>query len=337
MAYTTIKKPSDYFETTTYTGGATDVSSLSFQPDLVWAKKRDGAEAHGLFDSVRGALKALKPNADNAEATRSGSLTSFDSDGWSMGGSDGIISSSGYNYVGWSWKAGTTGSGTTNANKSYNYSVNTTSGFSIIKYTGSGASGHEIPHGLSATPKFIITKRLESTQDWIVYSAAIPGNYVKLNSTTAAFSYTYITSTDNTEYTIGVGGADINNADETYIAYCFAEKQGYSKFGSYTGNGSTDGTFVYTGFKPAFVICKRTNSTGNWIMFDSKRDGFNSQNDNLYTNTTTAEQSDGALDIFSNGFKCTVTGTDVNGSGSSYIYMAFAEQPLVGDNPATAR
>jgi len=155
MAYSSILKPSDYFETTTYTGGATDVSSLSFQPDFVWAKKRDGTENHGLFDAVRGATKTLNSNTNSAESTRSGSLTSFDSDGWSMGGSDGIISASGSTYVGWGWKANGQGSANTDGSINTTYtSANTTSGFSISKYTGTGSEA-TVGHGLGVTPKIV--------------------------------------------------------------------------------------------------------------------------------------------------------------------------------------
>jgi len=341
MAYTTIKKPSDYFETTTYTGGATDVSSLNFQPDFVWTKKRDGAEAHGLFDSVRGATKALKPSADNAEATRSGSLTSFDSDGWSMGGSDGIISSSGYNYVGWSWKANGAGVANTDGSISSTVSANTTSGFSIVSYSGSN-SNSTVGHGLGVAPRVIIIKRLNVADNWrVLHMSAGNDNTAHLNLTSAFSSSAVFQNTSPTSSVFSLVGnnASVNQSGSTYIAYCFADVQGFSKFGSYTGNGSTDGTFVYTGFKPAFILVKQTNSTASWTILDNKRDSFNVTEKRLFPDGADAEvvSANGNTDFLSNGVKMRIGHANINASGSTYIYMAFAEEPLVGDNPATAR
>ena len=341
MAYTTIKKPSDYFETTTYTGGATDVSSLNFQPDFVWTKKRDGAEAHGLFDSVRGATKALKPSADNAEATRSGSLTSFDSDGWSMGGSDGIISSSGYNYVGWSWKANGAGVANTDGSISSTVSANTTSGFSIVSYSGSN-SNSTVGHGLGVAPRVIIIKRLNVADNWrVLHMSAGNDNTAHLNLTSAFSSSAVFQNTSPTSSVFSLVGnnASVNQSGSTYIAYCFADVQGFSKFGSYTGNGSTDGTFVYTGFKPAFILVKQTNSTASWTILDNKRDSFNVTEKRLFPDDANEEvvSANGNTDFLSNGVKMRIGHANINASGSTYIYMAFAEEPLVGDNPATAR
>ncbi len=351
MAYTNIKKPSDYFETTTYTGGATDVSSLSFQPDFVWAKKRDGVENHGLFDAVRGATETLNSNTTSAESTRSGSLTSFDSDGWSMGGSDGIISASGSTYVGWAWKANGAGSANTDGSISSTVSVNTTSGFSIVSYTGNGANNDTatIGHGLGVAPSMIIVKGINATASWITTNT-INGwnNVLELNSTAAnaantyAFGSTGIPPT-STVFTVAAasGQHHTNTNGDTYIAYCFNDVQGYSKFGSYIGNGNADGSFIYTGFSPAFVMIKETTGTGKWVMKDNRRTGINVNQSTIYANETEAEGTPGyeLIDLLSNGFKQRGTGSYVNGSGTPYIYMAFAEQPLVGTNniPATAR
>jgi hypothetical protein len=347
MAYSTITKPKLYFETTTYTGGATDVSSLSFQPDWVWAKKRSGAENHGLFDSVRGATKALNSNTTSAEDTRSGSLTSFDNDGWSMGGSDGIISASGSTYVGWAWKAnGAVSNNNNNDGQQYStVSANTTAGFSIVSYTGTG-SNTNYGHGLGVAPKMIIVKnRSDSSGHWRVYHAS-QGNtkYANLDGT-AAFSASSTTwnNTTPTNSVFYVGSdSRANGSGNAMIAYCFAEKKGYSKFGSYEGNGNVDGAFVYTGFKPAWIMVKRAGGVTNWQIQDSKRDGFNDQNKRILANVNEAEKTSQMWDQLSNGFKIRVTSENANGSGMSYIYMAFAEEPLVanvGTNgvPATAR
>jgi len=347
MAYSSILKPSDYFETTTYTGGATDVSSLSFQPDFVWAKKRDGTENHGLFDAVRGATKTLNSNTNSAESTRSGSLTSFDSDGWSMGGSDGIISASGSTYVGWGWKANGTGSANTDGSINTTYtSANTTSGFSISKYTGTGSEA-TVGHGLGVTPKIVFFKRLDSSANWVVQTPLL-GNRVQLvlNDTSAENTDSRLGASDNwsnSVFTVGTYG-DMNGSGGTYIAYCFAEKKGYSKFGSYTGDGNTNGPFIYTGFKPAFVLIKSSSDTGNWHLADNKRIGFNPWNYRIQPSDSNAEYQGSAIysDFLSNGFNLRNSDTDSNGSGRTYIYMAIAEEPLVANSgtdgvPATAR
>ena len=342
MAYTNINKSKEHFETTTYTGGATDVSTLNFKPDFVWAKKRSGSENHGLFDAVRGATKTLSSNATSAESTRSGSLTSFDNDGWSMGGSDGIISASGSTYVGWAWKANGAGSSNTDGTITSTVSANTSSGFSIVSYTGNGTSGATVGHGLGSAPKMIITKTLSTVDSWYVYSESL-GNTKRLglnDTSSEATSSTYWNSTTPTSSVFTLGNNSGNNGSGTaMIAYCFAEKQGYSKFGSYVGNGSSDGSFCYLGFKPAFIMTKSSNlSNSHWTIFDNKRPSYNSAY-RIYPNDSITESTSEALDILSNGFKLRNTSTTNNGSGSTYIYMAFAEAPLVGSNnvPCTAR
>jgi len=352
MAYSSIVKPGDYFEATTYTGGATDVSSLSFQPDFVWAKKRSGSENHGLFDAVRGATKTLSSNNTDAESTRGGSLTSFDSDGWSMGGSDGIISASGSTYVGWAWKAGNSaGSANTDGSINSTVSVNTTAGFSIVKWTGNNGAGATVGHGLGSIPKIVLVKNSQqSGYNWVMYHASL-GNTKRiwLDLTNAADTNTSSwnnTTPSSSVFTLGSSGE--TNGSGEMIGYCFAEKAGYSKFGSYIGNNNADGPFIYTGFKPAFVIAKNTTSSGfSWELFDNKRnatDGVaNVIEKRLFPDSNAAEgsNSDGYLDFVSNGFKIRKTG-DTNENNSTYIYMAFAENPLVANSgtngvPATAR
>ena len=347
MAYTTINKSTDYFNTKLYTGnGSTQsITGVGFQPDMVWTKQRDAVRNHVLFDAVRGATNGVKPNESQAEFTWTNSVTSFDTNGFSVGGA-GEVNYSGGSMASWNWKAGTTGSGTTGGSgtaKAYSYSVNTTAGFSIVKYAGNGSAGHTIPHHLGAVPKMIIVKDLTDNEAWRVYHAGLgsASKYLELNSTLAE-------TTDNaiwdgatpTSSGFLVGSANpVNNSTHDYIAYCFAQKTGYSKFGTYTGNGNADGTFVYTGFKPAFVIQKSSVSTYDWVILDNKRDSFNVVNESLYANLSNAEQTSNDTDFLSNGFKLRSTAAGNNGNGTTFIYMAFAEAPLVGTNnvPANAR
>ena len=343
MAYTTIKKPSDYFNTKLYTGNATDntaITGLDFAPNWVWIKNRTGVNSHALFDTVRGATKYIESDTSDAEATDATFLKSFTSDGFVLG-TGGRVNNSGQNYASWNWLANGAGSANTDGSISSTVSANTTSGFSIVSWSGSGANA-TIGHGLGAEPKMIFLKIRTGTNNWQVYNKSIgSGNALFLNTTDASSSNTSWQSTDATSSVFYVsGGGAVNGSGQDFIAYCFAEKQGYSKFGSYTGNGSTDGTFVYTGFKPAFVIIKKTTAGDDWYMNTGKINGYNVQNDFLAPNTSAAEVVDNTaqpIDMISNGFKMRGTGTGNNSSGVSYIYMAFAEEPLVGDNPATAR
>jgi len=347
MAYTTINKSTDYFNTKLYTGnsGTQALTGVGFQPDWVWIKGRSTAYSHNIYDAVRGVTKIIKSNSDGVEDTQSTSLTAFDTDGFTLGSYD----ESNYNsrtYASWNWKAGG-GQGSSNTAGSINTtytSVNTTSGFSISKYTGTGSAGATVGHGLGVAPKMIIVKGLTYADVWIVGGDNLGGwnKEMYLNSTSAvatnnnAFNGVAPTSS---VFTLGSGNGT-NKSGDTYIAYAFAQKQGYSKFESYTGNGNADGTFVYTGFKPAFVMVKESSSTGSWCIFDNKRLGYNPKNPRLYPNNSNAEDaSETIFDIVSNGFKIRGDQSDTNASGQTYIYMAFAEAPLVGSNnvPCTAR
>ena len=340
-----INKSTDYFETTTYAGGTTSITSLDFSPDWVWAKKTTGAENHGLFDSVRGATKTLNSNTTSAESTRGGSLTSFDSNGWSMGGADGIISAPGSDYVAWSWR-GSDSSAVSNTDGSITSTVsaNTTSGFSIVTYTTSSSGTDTIGHGLGVKPDVLITKSRDNTYNWDILHHSINDNGVgRMTFTTNGYltgSNPYASTTPTSS--VFSFSADFYGASNN-VTYCFAEKKGFSKFGKYIGNGSSDGTFVYTGFKPAFILIKCTSTTTNWLMRDNKRDPFNESITPLSPNLNLGESSFtpsiNEVDILSNGFKLRDTYVDQNQSGSTYIYMAFAENPLVGTNniPATAR
>ena len=351
MAYTDIDKPSDYFVTKLFTGnGSTQsITGLDFQPDWVWFKNRSSTQNHRLFDSVRGAGKNIVSNNTGAEIDAGtgtdGQLRSFTSDGFTVG-SDGSVNHNNENIVSWNWKAGTSVSGTTTGSgtgKAYSGSVNTTSGFSIIKYIGNGTAGHSIPHHLGITPEIIIAKRLSDAGEWYVFSTGM-GNtkHMRLNQTGAEDTANTIwnnTSPTSSVFTVGTN-VDMNTNNDPVIAYSFNSVQGFSKMGEYTGNGNADGPFIYTGFKPAFVMIKRTvGGTDNWVMYDNKRSPFNEANENLAANASSTTNTGIKIDMLSNGFKCRVTEGNTNVSGNTYTYMAFAENPFVASNynAATAR
>jgi len=345
MAYTTIKKPSDYFNTVLYTGtGATQsITGVGFQPDFIWGKGRTLAGYnHGVVDIVRGTGKNIYTNLADAEETYSTGVTSFDSDGFSVG-SGNVFNNGSNTYVAWNWLANnTSGSSNTVGDINSTVSVNTTSGFSIVSYTGTGSTA-TVGHSLGVAPKMYIVKRRDAGgASWCVYHASV-GNTgaLFLNSdaaTSVSSSYWNNTSPTANVFTVGGTNQAVNASGGTYIAYCFADVKGFSKFGSYVGNGNADGTFVYTGFKPAFVLIKNTTSGELWEMFDNKRIGYNPKNNRIYANEGNAEDTSAErLDLLSNGFKIRTTGSHVNEAASTIIYMAFAEEPLVGDNPATAR
>ena len=347
MAYTDIDKPSDYFETKLWTGNSTDdtaITGLDFAPNWVWIKNRTDTNSHALFDTVRGATKYIESDTTDAEATGATFLKSFTSDGFVLG-TGGRVNNNAKLYASWNWKAGTTGSGTTTGTgtgKAYSYSVDTTSGFSIIKYLGNGSAGHTIPHHLGAKADFVIIKGLASGRRWSVGTSSL--GWTKelfLEATDAVGTSTAAwndTAPSSTVITLGTGGNG-NTNDETYIMYAFSTKTGYSKFGSYVGNGNADGTFVYTGQKSAFIMVKSTGGESNWQMSDNKRNTFNEVNKHLRANSSGAEFTNYPIDFLSNGFKLRATDTDTNGSGTTYIYMAFASEPFTTSSgvPATAR
>ena len=353
MAYTTINKSTDYFNTKLYTGNgaaARGITGVGFQPDWVWVKARSVGYPHITWDSARTNKASLCTNTTAAEVTTTArTLTSFDSDGFTTPNVTGdIFNDSGTDFASWNWKANGTGSANTDGSISSTVSANTTSGFSIVSYTGTGANA-SIGHGLGVAPKVVLIKSLSSTEDWSFYfldtSVAYNNvnNYLELNTTNASAGDSgarFGVYSNFTTSTFGVGNDNATNASgSNYIAYCFVDVQGYSKIGKYTGNGSSDGTFVYTGMKSAFVMVKRTDSTSDWTIFDNKRPGYNLINKALYPNGEWAEGTGDALDFTSNGFKWRVNSSAYNGSGGDYIYMAFAEAPLVGTNnvPANAR
>ena len=344
MAYTTIPKSSAYFEPEIYTGNGSSktISTLNFQPDWVWIKNRATTDMNVLFDSLRGATKRIASDSTAAEATEAQDLTAFNTNGFTVGTS-GAVNTNNVSYASWNWKAN--GAGSSNTDGSINTtktSANTTSGFSISTYTGTGANA-TVGHGLGVTPKMFIVKRLNSTGAFRTYVEPL-GNLgqLALNATDEVSDVASMwNSTSPTNSTISIGThAGVNASGGTYVAYCFADVQGFSKIGSYIGNGHANGTFAYTGFKPAFILVKNTgNSARNWQIYDNKRIGYNYNNYRIATNLPQTEESNLNIDIYSNGFKTLTTDADVNENAKTYIYMAFAEEPLVGSNnvPATAR
>ena len=337
-----INKPNEYFNTKLYSGNSStqSLTGVNFQPDFTWIKERNASEHHYLFDVVRGVTNFIYTNLTNAEASNANSLTAFDSDGFTLG-NYADINESGKTYASWNWLAGGTASSNTDGSITSNVSANTTSGFSIVSYTGTGANA-TVGHGLGVAPKMVIIKnRTTAAQNWPCYHSALGGTQaIELNNSSAAFTdSTRFNDTDPTSSVFSIGtSTDVNASSASIIAYCFAEKKGFSKIGSYTGNGSTDGPFVYTGFKPAWLLVRRT-AGNNWHLYDNKRDSFNVADAVLYPNTGGPEGTDTTADFLSNGFKLRTTVNFANGSGETIIYMAFAENPLVGTNniPATAR
>jgi hypothetical protein len=353
MAYTTIDDPSAYFHTQLYTGDGSsdnaitnDANSGDFKPDWLWIKSRSYADLHNVFDSSRGRDKRIFPNLSNAEGSSSPDnfLKSFDTDGFTTG-NDAGMNTNGGTLVAWQWKAngGTTASNTDGSITS-TVQANTTAGFSIVTYTGTGSNA-TIGHGLGVAPSWVLCKDRDGTGVWVTWQNTLAGNQaLELQSTNGvADEPTSWNSTvpSSTVFSVGTRGGT-NASSNNFVAYCFAEKQGFSKFGSYTGNGNADGTFVYTGFKPAWIMTKRIDANNEaWNIQDNKRSPFNVQ-DNFIQIDSDAEGSAGGTgiwDALSNGFKLRQNLSSTNNSGSNYIYMAFAESPFVSSKgvPTTAR
>lgn len=356
MAYTTITDPSVYFQTQLFTGtgsslSVTNTGNADLQPDLVWIKNRDIAASHVLTDTTRGATKSLFPDQTSGESTETQQLTSFNSDGFTVGTSNNV-NGNGNGSVAWQWKAngGTTVTNTDGATNGYNTTVqaNQTAGFSIVKFNApfdQGNGRYNLGHGLGATPEFIITKCSGASADWYVYHKDMGGSniYLRLNLTAA-------TSTTGARYTFyeptfssTIFNMDWNNIllqNQDFICYCFVGVQGFSKFGSYVGNGNADGPFIYTGFKPGFVMIKERNAVEEWFILDSKRNTFNAVDKTLYASGNYAEGTGAQyIDFLSNGIKIRNNHTGTNTSGNTYLYMTFAENPFVATNavPTTAR
>jgi len=348
MAYTNIDDPSAYFQAAIYNGSnslqaITNDGNSDLKPDWLWIKIRSSTEDHMLVDSTRGVTKYLSSNSTGAEATVTSRVETLDTDGFTLNGASNPVNALGGTYVAWQWKAnGGTTSSNTDGSITSTVQANQDAGFSIVTYTTAGSTA-TIGHGLGAKPDVILLKKRNGAISWYVRHVSTGTSYLNLNLTSAAVSNpaaTWTTTEPTTSvYSIGTS-TDFNISGGEYVAYCFAEKQGYSKFGKYVGNGSTNGTFVYTGFKPAFIMCKRTDGAGNsWDMHDSARDPSNPSGTTFYADTAGAELTGNNVDLLSNGFKQRDTSANRNGSGNTYIYMAFAENPFTTSTgiPTTAR
>ena len=346
MAYTTINKSTDHFNTKLYTGTGSSnaITGVGFQPDFTWIKITSEANNHELYDAVRGVTKRIYSDQNSAEDTNSYGLTAFGTDGFTVSTGNAVNKSSG-SFASFNWKANGAGSSNSDGDITATVSANTTSGFSIVKYTGNGSSGATVGHGLGSDVKMVMCKGLGDTYGWKVFHTNLTSGKTLVLNTNAAedTDANRIASANASTFTTS-GTFSVNESGSDYVAYCFAEKTGFSKFGSYTGNGNANGAFIYTGFKPAFIIIKRINATENWVMENNKSRTYNPSYDFLLADSS-SNPSPGAadnyqkLDILSNGFKSRTTSVYSNASGGTYIYMAFAAAPLVGSNnvPATAR
>jgi len=362
MAYTTIDDPSAYFKVKAYAGDGNDGNAITFddtdtnmQPDMVWLKGRTFSDNHTLYDQARGTNKYLHPDTTSIQYTNSSpnfGVKSFDSDGFTLGAWSALNRSS-EDHIAWCWKANGSGSANSDGNTTTTTtSANTTSGLSIITYEGDGAAA-TLGHGLGAVPHFIIQKNIDDSENWQVYhhknTSAPETDYLTLNTTNATgdqSSRWNDTAPTSTLITIG-SDSSVSQSGESMVMYAWSEKQGYSKFGSYTGNGADDdGPFIYLGFRPSFVLIKRSSATESWVIWDTTRNTYNPMIKSLVADSTNAEDTTGSsgylyLDALSNGFKITSTsaGNGSNASGSTYIYAAFAEAPFVNSNgvPCNAR
>ena len=350
MAYTTINKGSSYFNTVLYTGDGTTnqtkAITFGFQPDFAWFKARDAGQSHIWVDSVRGGTKALVSEAANAEFTLAVAQL-FTSTGMivSNDASANSLNSSGSEKVSWGWLASNTTTANTSGTISSTVSVNQTAGFSIVSYTGTGSNA-TVGHGLGVAPDFLIIKNRTGTNSWPVWSRSY-GNagvmFLDLQNTPPDTNSVFLNGTTPTSSVFSIGTAGhVNASASTYIAYVFNSVKGFSKFGKYTGNASTDGTFIYTGFKPAFILIKRSDSNADWYLQDNVRNqNFNGDPKTLQPNNANTEATIGtwSIDNLSNGFKIRESNAGVNASGGTYIYMALGQNPFVtsGGIPVTAR
>ena len=343
MAYISFQ-PSDYFNPLKWdgTGASNALTGVGFEPNATWIKSRDGGYQHELYDSVRGVEKYISPNDNDAEATDAEGLNAFGADGFTVGTRDQVNQSS-KTYISWNWKAGTTtgvdfsgGDITPSA-----YSINTTSGFGIYKFAGTNQAA-TMAHGLGATPGLIIVKRISTTGNWATYHQGTGNTKALVLDTNAVADTSTLYWNDTSPTSTLFSLSTYTNTDATgIVAYVWAEKSGYSKFGSYSGNGNADGTFVYTGFRPAVVICKRITPANNWIIFDDRRNPYNFTNKVLYPSTDGTEDTEttgNGIDIVSNGIKFRGDGGMTN-AANDFVYMAWAEFPTISSNdvPGVAR
>ena len=342
MAYISFQ-PTDFFNTILYTGDGSTTQAqtgVGFAPDMVWLKCTSGAESHVLGTTPQGGNAYLIPNSTAVEGSLTNYLKSFDSDGFSVG-SGGFTGGSGNDYVAWNWKGGTTSGITTDGSTTItpsSYSFSADAGISILKYTGNTTSGAGLAHGLGKVPAFFIAKDLGSTESWTVYHQSLGATkFLSLNGTgTASTSSVRWNDTDPTTTNM-ILGSDTSVNNTSMMGYCFAEVKGFSSFGEYTGNGQLDGPMIFTGFRPAFVMVKCTDSADGWYMWDNKRspsDGFNVLQYNLLANSSDAQGTSAnyMIDVVSNGFKLRDNNVGDNGGGNNFVYAAFAAQPLISSN-----
>ena len=332
-----IVSPQRNFETLLYTGNGTtgqSITGLEFKPDFVWIKSRSFANNHHLFDILRGTDKILRSSSNEAESTVTDVMSSFNNGGFTVkeGGGNNATNDDGSTFVAWCWKAGGAGVSNTEGDITSSVSVNEEAGFSIVSYTGNGSNGQTVGHGLGKKPAWIILKNRDASQNWRVWHKELASDGSKrllLDAMNASEDAGFLNDTAPTSTIFTLGNADDawNSNGDKFIAYCWAEIPGYSKFGSYKGNGSTNGTYVHLGFKPAFIITKQTNSTGSWFIFDNKRNGYNEIEPYVMSNSSNGDATDLGWDILSNGFKNRNSYGATNGSGNTFVYMAFAEQP----------
>ena len=341
MAYSTINDPSAHFQTATYTGNGstqsiTNSGNSNLKPDFAWIKDLGSAFDHKLQDSNRGSTYTIESNTALATYNDTDAVTSFNTDGFSLG-SNGNVNDNTATLIAWQWKAN---GGTTSSNGSGSITstvqANTTAGFSIVTYTGTGSNA-TVGHGLGVAPDLIFVKLTSGSGDWTIYSSTL-GNtkYLRLNGDIAAgtqSTYWQDTSPTSTAFSIGTAG-DVNTSSGSHVAYCFKSIKGYSKFGTFRGDGQTDGPFIYTGFKPAWVMTKNSSSAGGWAIMDATRNPNNVQNKYLIANTADVQATGSSFDIDSNanGFKIRANNGNINASGDNILYMAFAENTLVGTN-----
>ena len=324
--------PEDYFNTVLYEGDGSvqAITGVGFQPDWVWIKNRDATDGHNLIDSVRGVTIELDSSGAIAEFVNDDGLTAFGTDGFTVG-DDVRYNTNNESYVSWNWLAGGTAVSNTEGSITSSISANTKAGFNIVTYTGNSSSTATVGHGLGVAPKVVAIKSRNATDNWQVSISNITGtlgNRVYFNLSQGVGTDTTREPTKPSSSVISIGGNDNTNGG-TYVAYCFASIEGFSKFGSYVGGSSaTDNTFVYTGFRPAWVVVKQTNGTGSWHLFDNKRTPTNVVNKILYANVTNAEVTYTTMDFVSNGFKFRTNQADISGSGQTYLFMAFAEMPF---------
>ena len=338
-AYTTIDNPELYFQTKLYTGQASSqgdgtTTAITFdgdedmQPDLIWIKNRDGTDWHDLTDAIRGVTKSIYPNENDGEDTVATAVTAIGSDGFTVGSNDQVNDASD-KYVAWCWKE------------------SATAGFDIVTYTGNGTAGNTVSHSLSAAPTWVLVKKRSAAGQWAVGHKAMDSGFdyfLFLDATDAKGNADNVfndTAPSSSVITLGNAG-DTNANTQTYVAYLWTDIQGFSKFGIYTGNGNADGTFAYCGFRPSFVMVKKTSEAREWMIWDNKRDTYNPAKTVLHPDGTPADDASTSyemIDMLSNGFKLRQSDTDTNQSGGTYIFMAFAEQPFVNSKgvPANAR